>query len=272
MYICSMEYSWSTGQKARLVGLIKSVYVYSSMSSLHVWFTKLKWSMDTLLRFYERHAFICALHKETRLLFDELIFCLQRLYSVPIHINLQFSSEILDDIPTTLLSTTASNATSSGGQTLASSCSRSFHGCLGQKHSYHSNQESDCCSNCVCYDHSEDTTTTSIKFRRPSSSVSSKSRIPRPISLPKRLESKLSASPSPVRASKVRASPITGPVRPTSGDRKSRVRDTIKLFDSKTSTRASRGPATTRRKEIIKAPKTGAGEAMALEDHGQQPR
>ena len=41
------------------------------MSTLHVWYTKLKWSMDVLLRFYERHAFICALHKETKLLFDE---------------------------------------------------------------------------------------------------------------------------------------------------------------------------------------------------------
>ena len=53
------------------------------MSSLHIWFSKLKWSMDVLLRFYERHAFICGLHKETRLLFDELQFCLQRLYSIP---------------------------------------------------------------------------------------------------------------------------------------------------------------------------------------------
>ena len=56
-------------------------YILSSslcrMSCLHIWFSKLKWSMDVLLRFYERHAFICALHKETRLLFDELIFCLQ---------------------------------------------------------------------------------------------------------------------------------------------------------------------------------------------------
>ena len=34
-----------------------------SMSSLHIWFSKLKWSLDVLLRFYERHAFICALHK-----------------------------------------------------------------------------------------------------------------------------------------------------------------------------------------------------------------
>ena len=52
------------------------------MSTLHVWYTKLKWSMDVLLRFYERHAFICALHKETKLLFDELLYCLQRLYAI----------------------------------------------------------------------------------------------------------------------------------------------------------------------------------------------
>ena len=36
---------------------------FFSMSSLHIWFSKLKWSLDVLLRFYERHAFICALHK-----------------------------------------------------------------------------------------------------------------------------------------------------------------------------------------------------------------
>ena len=38
------------------------------MSSLHIWFSKLKWSLDVLLRFYERHAFICALHKVEKLL------------------------------------------------------------------------------------------------------------------------------------------------------------------------------------------------------------
>ena len=58
-------------------------YLFLSMSTLHIWFSKLKWSLDVLLRFYERHAFVCALHKETKLLFDELIFCLQRLYSIP---------------------------------------------------------------------------------------------------------------------------------------------------------------------------------------------
>ena len=54
-----------------------------SMSGLHLWFSRLKWSLDVLLRFYDRHAFLCALHKETKLLFDELVFCLQRLYSIP---------------------------------------------------------------------------------------------------------------------------------------------------------------------------------------------
>ena len=39
-----------------------------SMSSLHIWFSKLKWSLDVLLRFYERHAFICALHKVTSII------------------------------------------------------------------------------------------------------------------------------------------------------------------------------------------------------------
>merc|ERR1719245_2106724 len=73
-----------------------------NMSSLHVWFSKLKWSMDVLLRFYERHAYVCALHKETKLLFDELIFCLQRLYSVPIRIDLPFANPdfTLEDLPT----------------------------------------------------------------------------------------------------------------------------------------------------------------------------
>ena len=75
---------------------------YFSMSCLHIWFSKLKWSMDTLLRFYERHAYVCALHKETKLLFDELIFCLQRLYSVPLRIDLPFANPdfTLEDLPT----------------------------------------------------------------------------------------------------------------------------------------------------------------------------
>lgn len=223
-----------------------------NMSSLHVWFSKLKWNMDVLLRFYERHAFICALHKETRLLFDELLFCLQRLYSVPIHIDLPFSSEILDDIP----------LTSCSAATTPTSNSCSLHGCMGQKHAYDSSHC--CCSNCVCSaSHGSNATP---KIRRP---LSSKSRIPRPISLPKRLESKLSSSRSPVRpavtTAKVGISPTT--VRPTSSsDRKSRVRDTVKLFDSKTNTERRTGSA---KRHSLKSPKTGAGEAMmALEDTG----
>ena len=77
---------------------IKSFYF--SMSSLHIWVSKLKWSMEVLLRFYERHAFICALHKETKLLFDELIFCLQRLYCVPFHLDMPFNDSILEEIST----------------------------------------------------------------------------------------------------------------------------------------------------------------------------
>ena len=59
-----------------VIGLLKYVLLFShlelqilihfdtcSMSSLHIWFSKLKWSLDVLLRFYERHAFICGLHK-----------------------------------------------------------------------------------------------------------------------------------------------------------------------------------------------------------------
>jgi hypothetical protein len=68
------------------------------MSCLHIWFSKLKWSLEVLLRFYERHAFICALHKETKLLFDELNFCLQRLYSIPFHLDMPFNDSILEEI------------------------------------------------------------------------------------------------------------------------------------------------------------------------------
>ena len=69
------------------------------MASLHLWFSKLKWNMDVLLRFYERHAFVCALHKETRLLVDELIFCLQRLYSIPFRVEMPFSDNLLEQVP-----------------------------------------------------------------------------------------------------------------------------------------------------------------------------
>ena len=290
-----------------------SLFCYS-MSSLHVWFSKLKWNMDVLLRFYERHAFICALHKETRLLFDELVFCLQRLYSVPIHIDLPFSSDLIDDIPLTSSTPTSAGSNLVGGLYCCSQTSAQ--GCMGQKNAYDSNH----CFNCVCSTSTSAGTNssqsphsggTSNMKRRPLSATS-KSRIPRPISLPKRLESKLSSAAlavnirqtrqSPVRGSKdgqqpqrVRASPTAGPVRPTmsAGDRKSRVRDTVKLFDSRTSNdissrtsaepklRTSNTPEsipssnTARRsgsanvkRHSLKSPKTGAGEAMALEDTG----
>ena len=74
------------------------LFNFFRMSCLHIWFSKLKWSMDVLLRFYERHAFICALHKETRLLFDELIFCLQvRSVIIIICIDKNYNEEYLTD-------------------------------------------------------------------------------------------------------------------------------------------------------------------------------
>ena len=47
----------------KLSEILTTDHRFFSMSSLHIWFSKLKWSLDVLLRFYERHAFICALHK-----------------------------------------------------------------------------------------------------------------------------------------------------------------------------------------------------------------
>ena len=48
---------WLWGTNSLTIGTI------FSMSCLHIWFSKLKWSLDVLLRFYERHSFVCALHK-----------------------------------------------------------------------------------------------------------------------------------------------------------------------------------------------------------------
>ena len=107
----------------KLSEILTTDHRFFSMSSLHIWFSKLKWSLDVLLRFYERHAFICALHKvsnisslafllggtlahlvfflkETKLLFDELNFCLQRLYSIPFHVDMPFNDSILEEITT----------------------------------------------------------------------------------------------------------------------------------------------------------------------------
>ena len=39
--------------------------------------------------------------QETKLLFDEFIFCLQRLYCVPFHLDLPFNDSILEEITTT---------------------------------------------------------------------------------------------------------------------------------------------------------------------------
>eukprot|EP00095_Tigriopus_kingsejongensis_P007243 maker-scaffold435_size171904-snap-gene-0.29 protein:Tk07243 transcript:maker-scaffold435_size171904-snap-gene-0.29-mRNA-1 annotation:"hypothetical protein KGM_08503" len=214
-----------------------------NMSTLHIWYSKLKWNMDVLLRFYERHAYICALHKETRLLFDELNFCLQRLYSIPFHIDLPFSSDLLETVPST---TFYSRSSSSWGTS-------------GTGGSFKTPTPT-----------SESGSTLSGSGRK------AKSRIPRPISLPKRLEAKLGTSPSPVRSTKLKSqksleSP-SGP-KPPSG-RKSRVRETIRLFDSSNTKQKPpvivRNPSATgarsRRSLQVKSPKTGAGEAMARLD------
>ena len=170
------------------------------MSSLHIWFSKLKWSLDVLLRFYERHAFICALHKETKLLFDELNFCLQRLYSIPFHLDMPFNDSILEEITTAEVGFPLSKLSSPS----------SFLNCT----SLQVYKKREHCANCSCTRNGssssscmgQDSTPGSDGSRATSSessrtSRSSKSRIPRPISLPKRLEDKLSMRPSPQRAS-----------------------------------------------------------------------
>ena len=45
------------------------------------------------------HSF-CPFSKETKLLFDELNFCLQRLYSIPFHVDMPFNDSILEEITT----------------------------------------------------------------------------------------------------------------------------------------------------------------------------
>lgn len=148
-------------------------------------------------------------------------------------------------------------------------------------------------------------TTLGCSGRKSSGSLTgSKSRIPRPISLPKRLEAKLGKSPSPVRnhrssrpTSVDLVSPTMAPTLPSpllpksqSSSRKSRVRDTIKLFDAKATPiignpnpesglgiglppqptlRAKTGSSQHRKTKAgsmqLKSPKTGAGESMALD-------
>merc|ERR1719394_2016840 len=243
-----------------------------NMSSLHIWFSKLKWSLDVLLRFYERHAFICALHKETKLLFDELIFCLQRLYCVPFHVDMPFNDSILEEITTVEV----------------------------YKRREH-------CQNCACtrtptsgsegsswMTGTGNTTPGSEASRADSAdsgrtSRSGKSRISRPISLPKRLEDKLSirASRSPLRAASAGHSktttnqpPIKSPIKPQVPPRpKSRVRDTVKLFDAKSNKAlrpGARGTTGVRMRRPLKptspsSPKTGGGEGLVDFDSGGDP-
>jgi len=243
-----------------------------NMSSLHIWFSKLKWSLDVLLRFYERHAFICALHKETKLLFDELIFCLQRLYCVPFHVDMPFNDSILEEITTVEV----------------------------YKRREH-------CQNCACtrtptsgsegsswMTGTGNTTPGSEASRADSAdsgrtSRSGKSRIPRPISLPKRLEDKLSirASRSPLRAASAghtktttNQPPIKSPIKPQVPPRpKSRVRDTVKLFDAKSNKGLRKTPqgvltqGGVRLRKPVKpsSPKTGGGEGLVDFDSGGDP-
>jgi len=250
-----------------------------NMSCLHIWFSKLKWSLDVLLRFYERHAFICALHKETKLLFDELNFCLQRLYSIPFHVDMPFNDSILEEITTAEVYKKREHC---------QNCACTRTPTTGSEGS-------------SCFTSNTGTNTIGSGGSRPDSadssrtSRSSKSRIPRPISLPKRLEDKLSirASRSPQRASsaggnfnaKSNVKPplksVKSPVKPVIPPRpKSRVRDTVKLFDAK-SNKAFRGQTAVisqasgqvKMRKPVKAtsPKTGGGEGMVDFDSGGDP-
>jgi len=245
-----------------------------NMSCLHIWFSKLKWSLDVLLRFYERHAFICALHKETKLLFDELNFCLQRLYAIPFHMDMPFNDSILEEI-------TSAEVYKKREHCQSCACTRTPT----------SGSEASSCMNSAG---SRPASTDSSRTSR-----GSKSRIPRPISLPKRLEDKLSVRAtsrgSPQRASSVgvggsniRQTPVTPEVKkplkspgtkPAIPPRpKSRVRDTVKLFDAKSnktfrgrselvgghvnSPGSSGGRSGRKPVKAVTSPKTGGGEAM----------
>ena len=54
-----------------------------------------------LLHFFlVTHWLILSFFKETKLLFDELNFCLQRLYSIPFHVDMPFNDSILEEITT----------------------------------------------------------------------------------------------------------------------------------------------------------------------------
>ncbi|XP_071743115.1 uncharacterized protein [Lepeophtheirus salmonis] len=246
-----------------------------NMSILHIWFSKLKWSMDILLRFYERHAYICALHKETKLLFDELNFCLQRLYAIPFRFDLSH----IQTPSSSSHSSRLGESNSSGKR----SCDKAHLCCRRRR----SNGE---------YSGGRNSSAGS-------STKSSKSRIPRPISLPKRLEAKLGNQQLKQQEQQLKktmgnkSAPMSpsSPMRddtqhntttkksPARSSRKSRVKETIRLFDSKSSTAVGRryqystpivathGMRNTSRsskKPGVKSPKTGAGESLAFESGG----
>ncbi len=226
---------------------IPSFFAFS-MSCLHVWFSRLKWHLDVLLRFYARHSLMCALHKETRLLFDEFIFCLQRLFAVEFAVDLNS------------VSAAGCSHHYLPGYYEEESLSRAQSG--GRSHS--------CCTSCQQLSIEDDENST-----RTSSASSRRSRIPRPISLPKRLEFKLGTSPSPVgrtqqshpkkplaraksgeaRALSQNQSQQQPPTKPPLTSRKSRVRETIRLFDTKTSPgRRRQQPQSTGRPPLMPRP------------------
>merc|ERR1719266_2126706 len=239
------------------------------MSCLHIWFSKLKWSLDVLLRFYERHSFICALHKETKLLFDELNFCLQRLYSIPFHLDMPFNDSILEEITTAEVYKKREHCANC-------SCTRN-------------GSSSSSCTGQVSTPGSEGSRATSSESSR--TSRSSKSRIPRPISLPKRLEDKLSLRSSPQRASSAGGStdatkttikpslrPLKSPSKPVIPPRPK----SNKAFRGPVGaqrgpigpTRGPSGPQAQRGRRPTKgltSPKTGGGEGLLDCDSGGDP-
>jgi len=158
---------------------------------------------------------------------------LQRLYSIPFHVEMPFNDSILEEITTAEVYKKREHCANCACTRTGSSASS--------------------CNGAVSTPGSEGSRGTSTETSR--TSRSSKSRIPRPISLPKRLEDKLSLRSSPQRASSAGGStdatkttikpslrPLKSPIKPTIPPRpKSRVRDTVKLFDAK-SNKAFRGP------------------------------
>ena len=204
-------------------------------------------------------------------------------------VDLPFTPDLLEDIPLLVMSPKFSQAGSSG--------------CVCGSGGSSSNS-----SRATSTTTSVATNTASSGWKGSLTPVGAKSRIPRPISLPKRLEAKL-GSPSPVRSSRGSSRPGTAsgdlnsptkqplfpPSAVTNSSRKSRVRDTIRLFDAKSTpmiansdasvvtglppppvSRQKSGSATRKAKNgpgavaQLKSPKTGAGESMALDSSSEQ--